>query len=69
MPAAAPTPAPQSHSALGWAIAVIILIAIIVGGFVAYARMHRAAPAAAPVVNVTLPTAGANAAPTAAPAQ
>jgi hypothetical protein len=50
------TPSQESSSA-GWAVAVIILLAVIVGGFVWY-RSHGVAAAPAPAgtnISVTIP--------------
>jgi hypothetical protein len=48
----------------GWAIAIVVLVAVILVGGYFWMRSHRAAPAAAPSsngganINVTLPSAG-----------
>ena len=56
------TPSPQSENGnAGWAVAVIILVLIIVGGIVWYRTYHSAAPAPAgdtTNVNVTVPSTG-----------
>lgn len=46
-----------SDSGAGWAVAVIILLAVIVGGAYAWSRYHKAAPATPGTanINVTLP--------------
>lgn len=53
------TPSTNDAGSAGWFVALIILLAVIVGGFVWY-RYHRA-PAAAPAtnINVTIPAAPA----------
>ncbi len=52
------TPSGNDSGSAGWAVALIILLAVIVGGFVWY-RYYRA-PAAAPAtnnsINVTIPS-------------
>ena len=49
----------------GWAVAVIILLAVIAVGAYAWVHYHRAGAAAAPstTVQVNLPTGGSNASP------
>ncbi len=48
----------QDNGTAGWVVALIVLLAVIVGGFVWY-RYYRAAPAPATTnINVTLPTPG-----------
>ena len=52
------TPADRSDSgAAGWAVAVIILLVVVVGGFVwyRYYRVPAAAPAGQTNINVTIP--------------
>ena len=49
----------ERDSGLGWAVAVIVLVAVIIGGAYVWARAHRSAPAQAPnsTINVTVPSA------------
>jgi hypothetical protein len=51
------TPSSQDSGGAGWAVAVIILLAVIVGGFVWYRSHGAAAPAqpGAANINVTIP--------------
>lgn len=51
------TPGPQESGTAGWAVAVVILLAVVVGGFVWYRYYRPAAPASTDTtnINVTIP--------------
>ncbi len=54
------TPAGNSDSgAAGWMVAIIVLIAVIGGGFVWYRYYRGPAPTGDTNINVTIPTPGA----------
>lgn len=53
------TPGPSNDSgSAGWFVAVIILIAVILGGFYLYRHGVGRAPAGTTNINVSLPTGG-----------